>query len=153
LPATIVPTTTGFNISWYRSGTLIPGVTGTTYTADVTTLGDYRVDIVNAVTGCNNQSQLLAIKDSASARLFIFPSPNNGQFTVSYYNANGANTNRTVTIYDSHGAQVYSSKFGISGPYSLLNIDLGAAQSGVYIVVVRDTNGKKLIEGKVLVGH
>jgi hypothetical protein len=88
-----------------------------------------------------------------SDRLFIFPSPNNGQFTVSYYNASGANTNRTVTVYDSHGAQVYNSKFGISGPYTLLPINLGAAQSGVYIVVVGDTNGKKLIEGKVLVNH
>ena len=153
LTATIIPSAAGFNISWYRNGTVIPGITGTTYTADVTTLGDYRVDIVNTVTGCNNQSQILTIKDSASDKLFIFPSPNNGQFTVSYYNANGSNTNRTVAVYDAHGALVYNRKFAISGPYTLLSINLGAAQTGVYVVVVGDAAGNRLIEGKVMVGH
>jgi hypothetical protein len=153
LTATIVPSAAGFNISWYRNGVLIPGVTGTTYTADVTRLGDYRVDIVNILTGCNNQSQLLTIKDSASTKLFIFPSPNNGQFTVAYHNSAGGSTSRTVKVYDAHGALVYNSKFTITGPYTLMNINLGAAQAGVYLVVIGDASGKKLKEGKVLVGH
>jgi len=151
LTATIVPSATGFNISWFQNGTLIPGVTGTTYVVDVTKLGDYRVDILNPTTGCNNSSSLLKIKDSASSRLFIYPSPNDGQFTVSYYNSNGASTTRKITVFDAKGALVYEGKFQITGPYTLIPIDVRPAQTGIYIVVVGDASGKKLAEGRVLV--
>ena len=151
MTANIIPSATGFNISWFRNGIQIPGVTGTTYTADVTKLGDYRVNIINPTTGCNNQSQLLTIKDSASTKLFIYPSPNDGVFTVAYYNAGGGSTQRSITVYDSKGARVYNGKFAVVGPYELLSIDLRPEQTGVYYVVVGDATGKKLADGKVLV--
>ncbi len=151
LTAAILPSSTGFNITWNRNGTVIPGVTGTTYTTDVTGLGDYRVDIVNAITGCNNQSNVLRIGDSATNRLFIYPSPNNGQFTVAYYNSGGGSTQRTVTVYDAHGAKVYNGKFAITGPYHLLSIDMRPASRGVYMVVVGDASGNKLVKGKLMV--
>jgi hypothetical protein len=151
LTATILPSATGFDISWYRNGTLIPGVNGTTYTTDVTNLGDFRVEIVNTVTGCNNQSQQVTIKDSASTKVFIYPSPNNGQFTVAYYNPGGNNTQQTITIYDSKGARVYNKKFNVTGPYQLHSIDLRNVQSGVYLVVIGNAGGNKLAEGKVLI--
>ncbi len=149
LTATIVPSATGFNISWFRNGTLLTGVTGTTYTADISKLGDYRVNIVNTVTGCNNQSNLLTISDSASNRLFIYPSPNDGTFTVAYYNNGGASTKRTIAIFDAKGSLVYNRQFDISGPYTLIGIDLKTTSTGIYNVVVGDTNGKKLATGKV----
>ena len=151
LTASILPSSSGFTISWLQNGSPLTGVIGTTYTANITKLGNYRVDIVNILTGCNNQSNLLAISDSASSKLFIFPSPNNGLFTVAYYNSGGGNANRTVTVYDSKGARVYYSKFEVTGPYSLLEIKLISAQRGIYHVVVGDGNGKKLIADKVLV--
>ena len=144
LTASILPSSTGFTISWYQNNTLIPGVTGTTYSADLNKLGAYRVDIVNATTGCNSQSNVVTIADSVSSRLFIFPSPNNGQFSVSYYNSGGGSTNRTVTVYDSKGARVYYQQFAIGGPYTILGINLGAAQRGVYYVVVGDADNKPL---------
>jgi hypothetical protein len=151
LTATIQPSATGLDISWYRNGVLIPGVTGTTYLVDVMNLGDYRVNIVNTSTGCNNQSNVLNISDSASNRLFIFPNPNDGHFTVSYYNSTGASTSRTVTVFDEKGAKLYQKQFAVSGPYTLLDINLGAAQRAVYLVVVSDAGGHRLAEGKVLV--
>jgi hypothetical protein len=151
ITATILPSAAGFNISWFRNGTLIPGVVGTTYVADVTTLGNYRVDIINPITGCNNQSSLLLIKDSASSRLFIFPSPNSGQFTVAYYNAGGNNTQQTITIYDSHGAKVYNGIFAVTSPYQLNSIDMRRALRGIYYVVLGNSSGKKTAEGKVLI--
>jgi hypothetical protein len=39
--------------------------------------------------------------------------------------------------------------FPITGPYTLLNIDLRNAQRGIYIVMVGDITGKRLVEGKV----
>jgi hypothetical protein len=151
ITATILPSASGFNITWTRNGSVLSGVTGTSYTADVTKLGNYQVSIVNTVTGCNNQSNILSITDSASSRLFIYPSPNDGRFTVSYYNSTGSNTKRTIVVFDSKGSRVHSEQFNISGPYTLLSIDLRPAQTGIYYVSVYDLSGKRIAEGKVLV--
>jgi hypothetical protein len=151
LTAAILPSAAGFDITWYRNGNVIPGITGTTYVVDSVEIGDYRVDIVNQVTGCNNQSNVLTIGTSASERLFIFPTPNNGQFTVSYYNSAGTASQRSVTVYDSKGSKVYTRKFAVTGPYTLLNINIQPAQRGIYYVVVGDASGKVLVEDKVLV--
>jgi hypothetical protein len=151
LTATILPSASGFNISWTRNGATITGVTGTTYNADVTRLGAYQVAIVNAITGCNNLSNILNIADSVSSKLFIYPSPNDGRFTVSYYNGGGASIQRTIVVFDSKGRKVHEEKFNITGPYTLLSIDVRPAQTGIYYVSVLDLNGKRIAEGKVMV--
>jgi hypothetical protein len=137
--------------AWTLNGNPLAGATGNSVVATVTDLGNYQVTITNTTTGVSCQSQVRNIKDSASSKLFIFPSPNNGQFTVSYYNPTGASTSRTVTIYDSRGARVYNRRFTISGPYTLIPVDLRPAQGGIYQVVVGDAGGNKLISGKVMV--
>src|SRR5690606_1843530 len=106
ITADINPSAAGFDITWYMNGNIIPGVTGTTYVVDSVEVGDYRVDIVNQVTGCNNTSNVLVIGTTASERLFIFPSPNNGQFTVSYYNSAGVSSQRSIVVFDSKGSRV-----------------------------------------------
>ncbi len=139
--------------SWYRDGTAFAN-TGNTYVADVTKLGSYQVKIQEMFSSgliCFNESPIVIISATVSTRLFIFPSPNDGRFTVSYYNTGGAGTSRSITIYDSKGAKVYNAKFPVIGPYTLLSIDLRPAQRGVYYVVVGDATGKKLSEGKVMV--
>ncbi|MFZ1533143.1 MAG: T9SS type A sorting domain-containing protein, partial [Chitinophagaceae bacterium] len=124
------------------------------YVADVTKLGSYQVKIQESwLSGltCFSESPIVIISATVSSKLFIFPSPNDGQFTVSYYNNGGAGTTRTVTVYDSKGARVHNAKFPVVGPYTLLSIDLRPAQRGIYYVVVGDATGKKLAEGKVMV--
>ena len=116
--------------------------------------GNYQVRIQEVWTSsltCTNLSPVVTIDATVSSKLFIFPSPNDGQFTVSYYNAGGASGSRNVTVYDSKGAKVHNQKFSITGLYTLLSIDLKPALKGIYYVVVGDAAGKKLIEGKVLV--
>jgi hypothetical protein len=100
---------------------------------------------------CSNESPVVSIIAAVSPRLFIFPNPNDGRFTVSYYNVGGVSTSRTVTVFDSKGSKVYAAKFAVSGLYTLMNVDLQAAESGIYYVVVSDASGKRLAEGKVLV--
>lgn len=151
LIATILPSSTGFNISWYRNNVLIPGATGLGYSVDVTNMGNYRVEIVNAITGCNNTSQILTIKDSASSRLFIFPSPNDGRFTVSYHNPGGNPTQHTIAVFDARGEKVYHRKLNVTGPYELHQLDLRPAAKGVYTIVIGDGTGKRLAEGKMMV--
>lgn len=153
ITAGIQPAPTGFNITWFRNEVLIPGVSGTSYTADVTTLGDYRVAINNPTTGCSNESQVLTIGAQASQRLFVYPNPSTGQFTVSYYNPSWNSSRQTLTIYNSQGNRIYNAAFTLTGPYTLLPVNLNGAGGGVYLVVLGDTNGKKIIEGKVVIGH
>jgi hypothetical protein len=149
LTAITVPAT-GVTVSWFKNGVLLPGVTGKTLIVDVTGFGDYKVTIVDA-NGCRNESEVVTITAEPSSKLFIYPSPNNGLFTVAYFNSGGGSTQRSVTIYDSRGAKVYHSQFAIAGPYQLLSINMERANTGIYYVVVGDASGKKLIDGKVLV--
>ncbi|RYY53587.1 MAG: T9SS type A sorting domain-containing protein [Chitinophagaceae bacterium] len=151
LTAAINPAPTGFDITWFRDDQLLPGVNGITYLVDSVSTGNYLVRIVNQVTGCNNQSAPLAITTTPSTRLFIFPNPSTGQFTVSYYNSAGTAGRQTITIFDSKGLQVYNGVLSIAGPYTLSNINLSGKGRGVYYIVIGDTNGKKLSESKVLI--
>ncbi len=139
--------------TWYQNSSTIQN-TGNTLLVDVEHLGNYKVNIQetwNDGSICSNQSQIVAIGDSVSNRLFIFPSPNNGQFTVSYFNNGGNSTSRTVTIFDSKGSKVYNAVFAVTGPYTLMNIDVRAMQTGIYYVIVGDMNGNKLATGKVVI--
>lgn len=149
LTATPSPST-GINLTWLKNTNPINGQSGTTLLADVTGFGNYQVQVTDG-NGCSNQSQVVTISDSASSRLFIYPNPNKGQFTVTYYNRGGINTYQNVTIYDLHGAKVYTGRFGVSNPYQLLPIDMKNPAQGVYIVVLGNAEGKKQIVGKLLI--
>jgi len=137
--------------SWFLNVTGFTN-TGNTWLVDVEHVGDYLVRIQETFTGglvCSSESSLVQIKATKSPRLFIFPSPNDGTFKVAYYNDGGANTKRTIVIFDSKGSMVYNRQFNINGAYTLLGIDLRRANTGIYHVVVGDVNGKKLATGKV----
>ena len=98
---------------------------------------------------CTASSSVVNIVALASSRLFIFPSPNDGRFTVSYYNSGGAVGQRTIRIYNGIGALVYDRAFPISGSYTLIPIDGQRFARGIYYVVVGDGTGERLAEGKV----
>ncbi|MEQ1675428.1 MAG: hypothetical protein ABL876_01930 [Chitinophagaceae bacterium] len=136
---------------WYKNGTVFAN-TGNTYVVNVEKIGSYQVRIQEAFPGglvCANQSADILIEAGISKKLFIFPSPNDGKFTVSYYNNGGTSTERTIVVFDSKGTQVYSGKFTVSGPYTLIPVSLQAANTGLYFIVVSDVSGNKLAEGKV----
>ena len=98
---------------------------------------------------CSALSFNVIVTANISDRLFIFPSPNDGNFSISYYNSGGNSATRQLVIFDSKGARVYQEAFPISGPYTILPVDLRNAARGIYFVVIGDSSGKKLIEGKV----
>ena len=153
LTATSNPSAGGvLSTTWLYNSNPIT-VVGNIYVVDVEHIGTYQINIQEAwVDGsvCTSQSPPLTIDASPSSKLFIFPNPNDGHFTVSYFNSSGSSTSRTITIYDSKGAKVYNAKFAIAGPYTLININIAARLTGIYYVVVGDSNGKKIISGKVL---
>ncbi|MCX6318603.1 MAG: M1 family aminopeptidase [Bacteroidetes bacterium] len=139
--------------SWlYNANPL--AVTGNTYVVSVDKAGAYQVRIQEAWAGgliCSNLSPVVTITAEASSKLFIFPSPNNGLYAVSYYNSATATTKREVVVFDMKGAMVYRKRFDVIGAYTLMQIDMSRANAGTYIVVVGDAEGKKLAEGKVVV--
>ncbi len=156
LTATTTPSA-GLTIQWQRStdgGTswtdVAVGGNGNTYTVSVNNLGDYRVRVTDVATGtCINYSTKITISALPSDKLFIFPSPTpNGVFTVTFYNSGGS-TVEGITVYDSYGRRVYNSTFPVNQAYQLTKVDLGRNSGGVYFVVLRDANGKKLKTGRV----
>ena len=125
---------------------------GNTRDVNVEFVGVYQVGIQEtwpSALVCSNTSLPVTITATPSDKLFIFPSPNDGRFTVSYYNNGGTSTKRTIVIFDSKGSKVYDGQFNITGAYTLIAIDLQKANTGIYYVVVGDVNGKKLATGKV----
>lgn len=149
--ATSASTGGTMSTTWFLNNNQVPNV-GNTRQVNVEQIGTYRVRVQETFTSgavCSALSSDIVIDAKVSDKLFIFPSPNDGRFTVSYYNSAGANTQRRIVIFDAKGAKVYDRQFNINGPYTLMNIDLRAAQRGIYIVVVGDAAGNKLVEGKV----
>ena len=134
----------------YNTAALVNG--SNTHTVTVNNLGAYQVGIKEtwpSTLFCSSLSQVVTISAAASSSLFIYPSPNDGNFTVSYYNSTGVSTQRQISVFDTKGARVYYKTFAVSGPYTLIPVDLTRASRGIYMVVVGDAAGNKLIEGKV----
>ena len=129
---------------WYWNNVVIPN-TGTTYVVNVNNLGDYKVTVTDISNSCTNTSAAITISDSASDKLFIWPSPTpNGIFTVAYYNPGGNATLQDIVIYDSKGGQVYAYKnFPVSQAYQLLKVDMSRNAAGVYFVVLKVKDGTK----------
>ncbi len=141
----------GLSFAWYLNAVLQPA-TGNSLIATVNSLGSYRVIVTSATGSC--QSELIDITALPSTKLFVFPSPNDGRFTVSYYTAGASNTNKTkqsITIYDSYGRRVHTQEYEVTQPYQLHPIDMRRNGSGVYFIVLREANGNKIKTGEVVV--
>jgi hypothetical protein len=115
--------------------------------------GNYTLRVQNnpPSLSCANISTPLVIGDSATTRLFIFPSPNNGKFKVSYYSATSAKY--SIGIYDSRGALVLQKEFAINSRYQMMDVDLSNVANGIYIVRLLEGASKVLAIGKVAIIH
>lgn len=154
LRTTITATTNpakGLTYTWYRNGVEMTGVTGNTHQVDVSGIGNYTVEVSDA-NGCVSPSFTLGIGDSASSQLFIYPNPNDGRFTISYFNSDGS-TVRNVVVYDGKGAKVFEKSYPVTQAYQLLSVNMMPAASGIYMVLILDNNGKKIATGKVMIEH
>ena len=145
------PTGGTYSYTWSLNGSAV-AVTGNSLQVSITQVGAYQTTVRESWSGglvCSASSAVVNITALVSDKLFIFPSPNDGNFQVSYYNAGGTNTQRRITIYDSKGSLVFDRKFAINGSYTLIPINLERGSRGIYYVVVGNASGAKLAEGKV----
>jgi hypothetical protein len=131
--------------TWERNGSIVVGATGASLPADLDGIGDYTVTATNG-SGCTNSANI-SIGDSLSARLFVYPNPNNGLFQVSYH----ATGKHTVTVFDSKGAYVFRNEHVLNNFYQRMEIDIRKNGKGVYHIILSDSNGKKIAAGSVVV--
>ncbi|MBK6935859.1 MAG: S8 family peptidase [Chitinophagaceae bacterium] len=141
-----------YNYTWQNNGATVAGATSTTLAGiNLDALGSYTVTVTNASgLPCSKTSDAVIITDSATARLFIYPSPNNGQFTVSYYSAS-LNDVYTVTVTDSKGALVFRQASTVSSSYQRIAVDIRRQGGGLYLVSLHNKAGNRIATGKVLV--
>ncbi len=134
--------------TWFKNGIAIVGANNASLPVTIDDLGNYSVKVTNSG-GCSNTSSLLNISDSATAQLFIYPNPNNGQFQISYYN--GTPTKNTILIYDSKGSRILVKTFDITSAYQRMNIDISNRSKGVYNIILYGLNNKKIATGRVVI--
>ncbi len=136
---------------WFKDGVVVPGASTGSRVVNVDDVGSYTVQVTD-VNGCVGTSAATVINSVANDILFIYPSPNTGQFQVRYFSPLGTTIfPRYVNIFDSKGARVYAKSYTINSPYTRLDVNLGNFQKGVYQVELTDNEGKRIKVGRVLV--
>ncbi len=159
LTAAVSSATASISYQWLRNGVPVTGATNNKLVVTIDGLGKYTLNVSDA-NGCKNADstttpQSITISDSSNfTRLFIYPSPNNGQFQVRYFNdiTNGGVVPGVINVYDSKGSRVFSKNFTIGGGYQPMNVDLGASHGkGIYRVDLLTTAGERIKTGTVIV--
>ena len=134
--------------TWLRNGIQVGGASTGSLLITVDQLGDYTLRVTD-VNGCTNTSNLVSLTDSASGRVFIYPTPNGGTFQVRYYSIiNNTNLPRGINVYDAVGKRILTQTYSISSPYQRMDVDLRNYSTGVYWIEVVDVAGNRLAMGR-----
>ena len=139
-----------YSYQWFKDGIPIAGAASSSLPVNIDGVGDYTVSVTD-VNGCKATSARVTITDSVSNMVFVYPNPSRGRFQVRYYNANNTTTAYTVIMYDFKGARVYRKQFPITQTYTRMDVDLTNVLGGMYMLEVRDANGKRLASSSVIV--
>lgn len=141
-----------YNYTWLKNGVIVTGASSSTLTGiDHGDLGSYTVSVTNATgMACTNTSAAFLVSDSATAKMFIYPSPNKGTFNVVYY-APAPDTKYTLSIYDAKGTRTYVRTYSLSSAYQQMNVDMRHNGKGVYRVALSDKTGKAVAVGSVVI--
>ena len=114
---------------WYFNDKLIPGATNQTDTLGAP--GPYKV-VVNDSTGCSLVSQEYNYTPGNDIGLIIKPNPNNGQFTIQFYQTSTQDID--LRVLDIKGQLLYKLQHpNFSGSFSQ-SINLGPVSAGVYVL-------------------
>ena len=150
-PVTLLASVTpagNYNYVWTKNNTTILPTNADRIIVTANEAGNYRVT-ATAPTGCSVSSVNTFITSATSTRLFISANPNRGIFNVSF-NDGGANLNgRTIAIFDSKGAKIFSKSFNNAVPFSNMTINISDRAKGFYYVMLLDSKGEKLASGRV----
>jgi hypothetical protein len=137
------------NYVWKFNNTIIPGASTRSVLADVNGIGKYNVTVTD-INGCSNTSPDLDVKALSSDRLFIYPNPNNGEFTVRLYSY-WFYGKFIVTITSASGSVMTKKVFRSDNNYYPMQFDLKGLATGIYMVHVFDEYSGNEAVGKVFI--
>ena len=161
IPATPIITNTGYIVSsnaptgnqWYFEGTLIPGATAQTYDCTLSGTG-YYWSIVT-LNGCssaesNHQYVIITGVDShSSSGINVYPNPNEGVFTLMI--TSPKEEKYDIRVFNNLGVPIFEKKnLDVTGTTHQI-IDLSSAGSGIYTIVIWNSNSsivKKVVVSK-----
>ena len=147
LKATVTPAGSFF-YTWTRDGVAIANTTDS-LRVGVTDDGVYNVTVADITGTCGSTSNDITILDSLNGKFYIYPNPNQGQFVIKFRNPNLVGN---VTCFDSKGARVFAQvNITDRAPYQVIDVNLGGASSGVYILTIYDKGGVRLATERVVV--
>jgi hypothetical protein len=149
---TLVATATPSNVTyaWFKNGVPTSG-SNSNIVVNIDSIGLYTCK-VTTTNGCAATSLAKLVSTSYVDNLWIYPNPSNGVFSVRLYNDKTPTAiGRTIQIMDMRGAIVYKKDFILAGAYSAMNVDLSSKPKGMYILSVRRSDGKEIVNGKVLI--
>ncbi|WP_379709922.1 T9SS type A sorting domain-containing protein [Ferruginibacter yonginensis] len=151
IAATVSPVD-NYTYVWKKNNVVVPTApTANSIVVLANDAGNYTVE-VTAPTGCVVVSSSVFTPSLViPQRLFIFPNPtNNGIFNVSYNNGGSNLTNRTLNVYDSRGARVFTKSYSINVPFGNMQVDISKYARGTYHVILTGSDGKQLGSASVI---
>ena len=146
LNASVTPTGS-YTYQWFKNGTVVSSAATNSLLITTAELGSYTVKVSN-VANCSNTSQALNISYSVSSRLFVYPNPSTGRFSVSYYSASASDYN--LSIYDAKGAKVYDKTYAITAGYQPMPVVMQRNSKGVYRIMLSNKEGKRIAVENIL---
>ncbi|WP_353777196.1 reprolysin-like metallopeptidase [Winogradskyella sp. 3972H.M.0a.05] len=100
------------------------------WNGDLGTLNDWYIEL------CSMTVTPLSVDEFNTNDFTIYPNPNNGTFNIKFSNANASTS---IDVFDVRGRLVFNNIYESSGEFDEV-IDLGNAQSGMYLVRIDTGN-------------
>jgi trimeric autotransporter adhesin len=129
---------------WYHDGTEVAGATSQTYTVPASAPGWYWTIVT--VGACFSDSsnhkyiQGVGVGEHNADQVNIYPVPNDGRFNISI--SSQREISYKLDIYNSLGVNVYGGHTITVNGTLVTPIDLGSVASGLYTVVLRNTDNQ-----------
>ncbi|MBK7440555.1 MAG: T9SS type A sorting domain-containing protein [Bacteroidetes bacterium] len=129
---------------WFRNGNIIAGATSNIY--NVTTGGNYAVEVTNTATGCSQRSPKYTITQSCkegdvagieSSSFNVYPNPSNGTFTIDLSIIGNETESADILLFNMVGEVVYQTNTDINN--NTINAEITPVNNlaeGLYIVKV-----------------
>jgi hypothetical protein len=128
--------------AWLLNGVTQPSITSSSYTVDAYHLGTYSVRVTD-VNGCVNTTSSVTFTAIPTSNLYVYPNPTSGAFFATYYFPAVA-TPITLRVIDMKGRIMVERFAQTSAPYTRFDFSADALASGVYLVEILNSGGKRL---------